>query len=93
METAPASRGYPALFVFNTYDAALIVYRYTGGFGSALMSKDLGLAVEAAKSSGIPLPLGGLAHQLYAFMVSQGHGGKDFSAFFEFLQTPQHPKK
>merc|ERR1712216_7218 len=31
---------------------------YEGGFGSALMLKDLGLAIDAAKSGNQPLPLG-----------------------------------
>jgi len=62
---------------------------YTGGFGSALMLKDLGLAIEAAKAAGTPLALGGLAHQLYALLVAQGYGGKDFSVFYDFLQAPK----
>jgi len=60
---------------------------YTGGFGSALMLKDLGLATEAAKTAGVPLALGGLAQQLYSLMVAHGYGGKDFSAFYEYLQN------
>eukprot|EP01112_Ceratiomyxa_fruticulosa_P004261 TRINITY_DN1472_c0_g1_i1.p1 TRINITY_DN1472_c0_g1~~TRINITY_DN1472_c0_g1_i1.p1 ORF type:complete len:340 (+),score=68.81 TRINITY_DN1472_c0_g1_i1:84-1103(+) len=59
---------------------------YTGGFGSALMAKDLGLAVDSARTSGESLPLGSAAHQLYNLMVSQGYGTKDFSVFYEFLQ-------
>eukprot|EP01113_Clastostelium_recurvatum_P033567 TRINITY_DN4451_c0_g1_i1.p1 TRINITY_DN4451_c0_g1~~TRINITY_DN4451_c0_g1_i1.p1 ORF type:complete len:328 (-),score=79.32 TRINITY_DN4451_c0_g1_i1:44-910(-) len=59
---------------------------YTGGFGAALMTKDLGLAVDSAKQAGEGLPLGSSAFQLYSLMVSQGLGGKDFSAFYEFLQ-------
>ncbi|EGG13797.1 3-hydroxyisobutyrate dehydrogenase [Cavenderia fasciculata] len=59
---------------------------YTGGFGSALMNKDLGLAVDSAKSIGEPLPLGNNAHQIYTMMVTKGLGGKDFSAVYEFLQ-------
>src|SRR5690606_10166731 len=37
---------------------------YTGGFGTALMLKDLGLATEAAKQSGQPVMMGAAAHQL-----------------------------
>jgi len=65
---------------------------YTGGFGSALMSKDLGIALEAAKLSGVPLPLGALASQIYALLLAHGYGGKDFSAVYEYLQN-QNPKK
>lgn len=56
------------------------------------MTKDLGLAVEAAKAAGAPLALGGLAYQLYTLMVTHGYGGKDFSVVYEYLQS-QAPKK
>lgn len=58
---------------------------YAPGFAAALMLKDLGLAMEAAHSSGSQTPLGEHAHQLYEKMVSDGMGGKDFSAMIEFL--------
>jgi 3-hydroxyisobutyrate dehydrogenase len=38
---------------------------YTGGFGTDLMLKDLGLATQAAKSIAQAVPMGGLAEQLY----------------------------
>jgi 3-hydroxyisobutyrate dehydrogenase len=58
---------------------------YTGGFGADLMLKDLGLATEAAKLSKQPVPLGGLAEQIYRTFSSQGHGGLDFSAIIKLL--------
>eukprot|EP00942_MAST-04A_sp_MAST-4A-sp1_P004388 g4388.t1 len=59
---------------------------YEGGFGSALMQKDLGLVMDAGKTMGTPLPMGASAHQLYSFMSAHGAGQKDFGALFEFLQ-------
>lgn len=53
---------------------------YTGGFGTALMLKDLGLATEAAKQAGQPVMMGGAAHQLYQWFAANGHSGEDFSA-------------
>ncbi|WP_226686454.1 3-hydroxyisobutyrate dehydrogenase [Stutzerimonas stutzeri] len=53
---------------------------YSGGFGSELMLKDLGLATEAAKQVRQPVILGALAQQLYQSFSAQGHGGLDFSA-------------
>lgn len=58
---------------------------YTGGFGSALMLKDLGLALSAASESKTATPLGGLAHQLYTLACTQGYGDKDFSVVYKFL--------
>ncbi|MDP9140234.1 MAG: 3-hydroxyisobutyrate dehydrogenase [Pseudomonadota bacterium] len=52
---------------------------YSGGFGSALMLKDLGLAAEASIASGSPVPLGELARNLYA-MHSSDSGALDFSS-------------
>ena len=48
---------------------------YAGGFGSDLMLKDLGLAVEAAMGVGATIPLGELARNLYALNRSAGRGG------------------
>lgn len=58
------------------------------------MAKDLGLAVEAAKTSGTTLGLGGEALQLYSVSSNTGYGNKDFSSMYEYLskQTPA-PKK
>ena len=53
---------------------------YSGGFGTDLMLKDLGLASEAAKQVGQPVILGALAQQLYQSFSAQGNGGLDFSA-------------
>lgn len=58
---------------------------YTGGFGSALMEKDLTLAMDASKSVKARLPLGASAHQLYGLLCQHGYAEKDFSSVFEFL--------
>jgi 3-hydroxyisobutyrate dehydrogenase len=56
---------------------------YTGGFGTDLMLKDLGLATEAAKQRKQPVILGALAQQIYQTFSSQGHGTMDFSAIIK----------
>ena len=38
--------------------------QYKGGFGTALMTKDLGLAQDAATRAQSATPLGSLAHQV-----------------------------
>ncbi|KAI8737989.1 3-hydroxyisobutyrate dehydrogenase, mitochondrial [Biomphalaria glabrata] len=65
---------------------------YKGGFGSALMAKDLGLAQNAATNTKSPTPLGSLAHQIYRTMCNQGYSGKDFSSAFLFLQEQDKKK-
>jgi 3-hydroxyisobutyrate dehydrogenase len=58
---------------------------YTGGFGSDLMLKDMGLAVEAAMGVGATIPLGELARNLYAMNRQAGRGGLDFSSVVKVL--------
>ncbi|XID74661.1 3-hydroxyisobutyrate dehydrogenase [Alkanindiges sp. WGS2144] len=60
---------------------------YTGGFGSDLMLKDLGLAAESARLAKQPLMLGALAQQLYQTFSSQGNGHLDFSAIVQLYQN------
>ena len=60
---------------------------YTGGFGSALMLKDLGLALDAAQQSGAEIPLGTKAADVYQAMIDAGYGGKDFSSAYEYLNS------
>lgn len=56
---------------------------YTGGFGTDLMLKDLGLATEAAKLARQPVILGAAAQQLYQAFSLQGNGQLDFSAIIK----------
>ena len=62
---------------------------YSGGFGTDLMLKDLGLATEAAKQIKQPVVLGAVAQQLYQMSSAQGAGLKDFSSIINlFRKTP-----
>jgi 3-hydroxyisobutyrate dehydrogenase len=58
---------------------------YQGGFASALMLKDLRLAMAGADGAGATVPLGRHAAQIYEDFVAAGHGGLDFSAVIETL--------
>jgi 3-hydroxyisobutyrate dehydrogenase len=59
---------------------------YTGGFGTDLMLKDLGLATDAAKSVRQPAFMGALAQQLYQAMSTRGDGKLDFSAVIKLYR-------
>ena len=59
---------------------------YTGGFGTDLMLKDLGLAGDAAKSVKQPVYLGALAQQLYQTVSGKGDGALDFSAVIKLYR-------
>jgi len=58
---------------------------YQGGFATALMLKDLKLAMAAAADVGAPVPMGHRAEELYAEFASAGNGGLDFSAIIRRL--------
>ncbi|CAM2169469.1 NAD-dependent L-serine dehydrogenase [Paraburkholderia sacchari] len=60
--------------------------RYTGGFGTDLMLKDLGLAARAAKSVRQPAFMGALAQQLYQAASARGDGNLDFSAIIRLYR-------
>ena len=59
---------------------------YSGGFGTALMLKDLGLAQQASLSANAATPLGGLVRQLYQLHAQAGHGAQDFSSIVQLFQ-------
>ena len=58
---------------------------YQGGFATALMLKDLKLAMEAAQSVDANVPIGHRAAELYQAFADAGSGGLDFSAIIKTL--------
>ena len=60
---------------------------YSGGFGSDLMLKDLGLVADAARAAKHPVLIGAIARELYQKHSAEGHGAKDFSSII--LQYPR----
>ncbi len=56
---------------------------YQGGFATALMLKDLRLAMAAADSADAAVPLGSRAAALYEDFAGAGNGGLDFSAILK----------
>lgn len=53
---------------------------YTAQFMLKLLFKDLGLALDTAGVDSVPLPIVGLARQIYAQALVDGKGDQDFSA-------------
>ena len=59
---------------------------YSGGFGISLMKKDLGLAIEAAKTAGAQLELGAKANEVYTNAANDEKcKGRDFSVVYRYL--------
>jgi 3-hydroxyisobutyrate dehydrogenase len=59
---------------------------FTQGFATALMNKDLGLAMAAVESTGSTAPLGRHAAEIYA-KYNTDHADKDFSAVIELIRN------
>jgi len=53
---------------------------YQPGFAGALMAKDLNLAVNALRSTGVTGRMGQLAAEIYDTFAAEGGAGRDFSA-------------
>ena len=56
------------------------------GFVIDLMSKDLQLALDAARSVDAQTPLGGEAAKLYEGLAEEGFGNKDFSFIYQHIK-------
>ncbi|RJF94017.1 3-hydroxyisobutyrate dehydrogenase [Sphingomonas cavernae] len=59
---------------------------YQGGFATALMLKDLRLAMEAASGVSADVPMGAKAAELYQQFADAGQGGLDFSGIIRMLE-------
>jgi 3-hydroxyisobutyrate dehydrogenase len=80
-----SSGGNWSLNVYNPYpgvmDGVPSSRGYSGGFLVDLMIKDLGLAIDAAEGTEMPIPMGTLARNLYRLLKNQhAAGGLDFSS-------------
>ena len=61
---------------------------YQGGFATALMLKDLRLAMAAAKDAGAVTPMGARATELYEAFAEAGQGSVDFSGIIRTFGAP-----
>ncbi len=59
---------------------------YQPGFAGSLMAKDLGLALEALKSTGTDAKLGTMAADIYRHFADEGGAGLDFSGIIKTIR-------
>jgi 3-hydroxyisobutyrate dehydrogenase len=60
---------------------------YQGGFYSALMLKDLGLARTAAQQAGVELSMGSRIEEIYKTMCEKhGYSQKDFGVIYQYFK-------
>ena len=71
--------GVAKSWILENRSAKMIRNDYPLGFRTALHLKDLGIALDLARSTGTSLPVAGLAAQLEAGLVARGFGDEDMS--------------
>lgn len=59
---------------------------YQPGFAGALMAKDLNLALNALRSTGVAGRMGPLAAEIYDTFTAEGGAGRDFSAIINNIR-------
>lgn len=63
---------------------------YQPGFATAMMLKDLKLAMDAAQTAGATTPMGAQAAAMYALFDNLGGRAKDFSGIYKLLDGSWH---
>jgi 2-hydroxy-3-oxopropionate reductase len=56
------------------------------GFKSRFYYKDLNIIMQASRNYGVPLPVTGLVHELFAALLAAGRGDLDASAIITVLE-------
>jgi 2-hydroxy-3-oxopropionate reductase len=66
--------------------AGMLARDFKPGFRIDLHHKDMGIALDSARSAGVALPVTGLVSQLMAAARAQGHGSLDHSALLRVIE-------
>jgi 3-hydroxyisobutyrate dehydrogenase len=65
----------------------ILARNFAPGFTVNLARKDLGLAVDMARSHDVPVPATSLLHQLYNACAALGEGSNDFAAIVKLYES------
>jgi 3-hydroxyisobutyrate dehydrogenase len=65
----------------------ILARNFAPGFTVNLARKDLGLAVDMARSHDVPVPATSLLHQLYNACAALGEGSSDFAAIVKLYES------
>lgn len=72
--------GVAASKILEVHGQRMLDGNFEPGFKSRLHHKDLGIALEAGETAGVPLMTTALVEQLLTSLTAQGHGDADHSA-------------
>lgn len=76
---AAVSGGAAGSWVLTNRADNMIENRYPLGFRTRLHRKDLGIALEAAREAGVPIPIAAYVEQLETSLLRRGFGDEDVS--------------
>lgn len=63
---------------------------YAGGFGVALIAKDLGLAQKSATDTKSVTNMGSMAYNMYKHLTNKSFGLKDFGYVFKYIKNEKN---
>lgn len=83
MQGTPAGRGH----FTTTWPGRVLKGDLSPTFMLDLAHKDLGIAVDLANMSGVPMPMGAAAREVYSAARSAGRGRQDWSAILDHVRA------
>ena len=80
------SGGLAANRVMELRGRNFLEHEFEPGGKASFQHRDLGLALDAGREAGVPLPVTAVVDQLYAALVANGGGGLDHSALITVIE-------
>jgi 2-hydroxy-3-oxopropionate reductase len=80
------SGGLAGSRVLDLRGPGMVAHRFTPGFRTELHHKDLGIALDTARATGVSLPVTALVDQMLASLRQNGHGPSDHSALLAYVE-------
>jgi 2-hydroxy-3-oxopropionate reductase len=80
------SGGYAQCRVMDARGSCVVAGDFDPGFKSRFHYKDLNIALRTGRESGVPLPVTGLAQQLFGALQAAGRGDLDHTAIITVLE-------
>jgi len=74
-------------WIFGDRMPRVLAGDYRPKAATTLLTKDISLAIDAAREAGFPAPVAAAALQVYLATVALGHGGEDDAALVKFYQA------
>ena len=71
----------------DKFPGAILPRTFDWGFTTDLMYKDVKLCLEQAEMLGVPMWVGNAVRQLWAYVVSQGGGPRDFTTIIQYIES------